>query len=137
MGLGSSQQVDMSGPVAQLVKELINSDTVVIFSKTYCPYCNMAKEVSLIQKFPFIFIMIGISCCMQASVSSSGIIRIDLNWRTNRLLSKRGNPRNLTQSLHFIQFSLLYYILYYFIAHSQQFCLNWTFNLKIYFIHTN
>ncbi|XP_063985763.1 uncharacterized protein LOC135166939 isoform X2 [Diachasmimorpha longicaudata] len=27
------------------VAQTINSDTVVIFSKTYCPYCKMAKEV--------------------------------------------------------------------------------------------
>ncbi|XP_066992462.1 uncharacterized protein [Anabrus simplex] len=35
----------MSGPQAQLVKEFIASDAVVIFSKSYCPYCKMAKEV--------------------------------------------------------------------------------------------
>ncbi|XP_012252844.2 glutaredoxin-C4-like isoform X2 [Athalia rosae] len=29
----------------EFVKELIGSDTVVIFSKTYCPYCTMAKQV--------------------------------------------------------------------------------------------
>ncbi|XP_034950201.1 glutaredoxin-C4-like isoform X2 [Chelonus insularis] len=29
----------------ETVDQLINSDTVVIFSKTYCPYCKMAKEV--------------------------------------------------------------------------------------------
>ncbi|XP_012230648.1 uncharacterized protein [Linepithema humile] len=28
-----------------LVNELIAKDSVVIFSKTYCPYCKMAKEV--------------------------------------------------------------------------------------------
>ncbi|XP_069705713.1 uncharacterized protein [Periplaneta americana] len=43
----------MNGPTAQLVKELINSDGVVIFSKSYCPYCKMAKEVfdNLKQKY--------------------------------------------------------------------------------------
>ena len=35
----------MSSPKAALVKELISSDNIVIFSKTYCPYCTMAKEV--------------------------------------------------------------------------------------------
>ncbi|XP_065165496.1 uncharacterized protein [Atheta coriaria] len=35
----------MASPKAIMVKDLINSDTVVIFSKTYCPYCKMAKEV--------------------------------------------------------------------------------------------
>lgn len=28
------------------VQEAIAKDKVVIFSKTYCPYCTMAKEVS-------------------------------------------------------------------------------------------
>ncbi|KAK7869645.1 hypothetical protein R5R35_010013 [Gryllus longicercus] len=45
MGLGASRAVNMSGTQAQLVKELISGDNVVIFSKTYCPYCTMAKEV--------------------------------------------------------------------------------------------
>ncbi|KAK4873750.1 hypothetical protein RN001_013110 [Aquatica leii] len=40
-----SKKVDMDSPKASMVKELISSDTVVIFSKTYCPYCTMAKEV--------------------------------------------------------------------------------------------
>ncbi|XP_055706626.1 uncharacterized protein LOC129803838 [Phlebotomus papatasi] len=45
MGIFSSKEpVDMSGPVAQFVRETIASDKVVIFSKTYCPYCSMAKE---------------------------------------------------------------------------------------------
>ncbi|KAH1025586.1 glutaredoxin-C4 isoform X2 [Dendroctonus ponderosae] len=35
----------MSSPKATEVKTLIASDKVVIFSKTYCPYCKMAKEV--------------------------------------------------------------------------------------------
>ena len=35
----------MSAPTAQMVKDLISSDMVVIFSKTYCPYCKVAKEV--------------------------------------------------------------------------------------------
>lgn len=41
----SAEVVDMSSAKAQEVKDLIKSDTVVIFSKTYCPYCKMAKEV--------------------------------------------------------------------------------------------
>lgn len=43
---------------AKFVSEAIAKDKVVIFSKTYCPYCTMAKEVSIwlmtvcvIQKF--------------------------------------------------------------------------------------
>lgn len=31
---------------SKFVKEAIAKDKVVIFSKTYCPYCTMAKEVS-------------------------------------------------------------------------------------------
>ncbi|KAF4516928.1 hypothetical protein B566_EDAN008017 [Ephemera danica] len=37
-------EVDMDGPVAAEVRNLITSDKVVIFSKTYCPYCDMAKK---------------------------------------------------------------------------------------------
>nr|XP_053628053.1 uncharacterized protein LOC128685507 [Cherax quadricarinatus]XP_053628054.1 uncharacterized protein LOC128685507 [Cherax quadricarinatus]XP_053628055.1 uncharacterized protein LOC128685507 [Cherax quadricarinatus] len=37
--------VDMKGPVAQMVTEIIKNNCVVIFSKTYCPYCKMAKKV--------------------------------------------------------------------------------------------
>ncbi|XP_012274163.1 glutaredoxin-C4-like isoform X2 [Orussus abietinus] len=29
----------------ELIDQLIASDTVVIFSKTHCPYCKMAKEI--------------------------------------------------------------------------------------------
>lgn len=36
---------EMSGPVAEFVKSTISGSKVVIFSKTYCPYCDMAKEV--------------------------------------------------------------------------------------------
>lgn len=37
--------VDMSGPEAKMVKEKIKTNCVMIFSKTYCPYCKMAKKV--------------------------------------------------------------------------------------------
>lgn len=49
MGLGASSQVlrsEMSGPTANYVKEIISKDMVVIFSKSHCPYCQLAKEVS-------------------------------------------------------------------------------------------
>lgn len=36
---------DMSGVSAQFVRETIAKNKVVIFSKSYCPYCTMAKEV--------------------------------------------------------------------------------------------
>lgn len=42
---GPTEPVDMNGELAQLVKKMISDDKVVIFSKTYCPYCKMAKEV--------------------------------------------------------------------------------------------
>lgn len=39
----------MSKPSAEmaqkLVDEKIRSNKVVVFSKTYCPYCKMAKDV--------------------------------------------------------------------------------------------
>ncbi|KAG0711752.1 Glutaredoxin-2, mitochondrial [Chionoecetes opilio] len=37
--------VDMKGPEALMVKEKVENNCVVIFSKTYCPYCKMAKKV--------------------------------------------------------------------------------------------
>lgn len=37
--------VDMSTKQAKFVENTIASNKVVIFSKTYCPYCTMAKEV--------------------------------------------------------------------------------------------
>ncbi|XP_039292918.1 glutaredoxin-C4 isoform X3 [Nilaparvata lugens] len=43
--MSSQAAVDMNGPIATYVKEAIAQDKVVIFSKTYCPYCKLAKEV--------------------------------------------------------------------------------------------
>lgn len=40
----SSQSCTMSSPAAKLVTEAINSHKVVVFSKTYCPYCVKAKR---------------------------------------------------------------------------------------------
>ncbi|KAI4455885.1 glutaredoxin 2 [Holotrichia oblita] len=47
MGIFSSSlgQKMPSPQTAQIVKDLIQSDVVVIFSKSYCPYCKLAKEV--------------------------------------------------------------------------------------------
>lgn len=44
MGLGASKV--MSPAAKQFVQDLIQKEKVVIFSKTYCPYCTMAKDVS-------------------------------------------------------------------------------------------
>lgn len=38
--------INMSSPQAQLVQNVLKEHKVVIFSKTYCPYCTMAKDVS-------------------------------------------------------------------------------------------
>lgn len=46
--LSTSNPVDMSGPVAAFVREAVAKDAVVIFSKSYCPYCTMAKKVKII-----------------------------------------------------------------------------------------
>ncbi|XP_046672813.1 glutaredoxin-C4-like isoform X1 [Homalodisca vitripennis] len=43
--IGASKAINMNSAAAEFVKATISSDTVVIFSKTYCPYCKMAKEV--------------------------------------------------------------------------------------------
>ncbi|XP_001353483.3 glutaredoxin-C4 [Drosophila pseudoobscura] len=39
-----SQTIDMSSKSAKFVENTIASHKVVIFSKTFCPYCKMAKE---------------------------------------------------------------------------------------------
>lgn len=43
----------MAGPPAQYVLDTIKKEKVVIFSKTYCPYCTMAKEQFKKLSFPF------------------------------------------------------------------------------------
>ncbi|XP_018332324.1 glutaredoxin-C3 [Agrilus planipennis] len=45
MGINSSRHPTMPSTKATEIKSLIQSNNVVIFSKTYCPYCKMAKEV--------------------------------------------------------------------------------------------
>ena len=45
MGAGESTMV--SAAVKQSVDQLIKTNKVMIFSKTYCPYCTMAKKVRL------------------------------------------------------------------------------------------
>ncbi|XP_057655671.1 uncharacterized protein LOC130893494 isoform X1 [Diorhabda carinulata] len=46
MGIFSTKMaVDLSSPKAQEVMAIIKKDKIVIFSKTYCPYCKMAKQV--------------------------------------------------------------------------------------------
>lgn len=48
-----NRRLSMSSNKAKAVKDLIDSDKVVIFSKTYCPYCKMAKEVNCSHNFNF------------------------------------------------------------------------------------
>uniref|UniRef100_A0A1B0FFZ8 Glutaredoxin-2, mitochondrial n=1 Tax=Glossina morsitans morsitans TaxID=37546 RepID=A0A1B0FFZ8_GLOMM len=36
--------VDMNSPQAEMVKSAVQNHKVVIFSKSYCPFCTMAKE---------------------------------------------------------------------------------------------
>ncbi|XP_072040569.1 uncharacterized protein [Amphiura filiformis] len=35
----------MAAPVRSLVKSLIDANKVMVFSKSYCPFCMMAKDV--------------------------------------------------------------------------------------------
>lgn len=53
MGLGSSSPEDMDQleETKQVVKRLIDSDEIVIFSKTTCPYCKSAKGVSFVFEY--------------------------------------------------------------------------------------
>jgi glutaredoxin 3 len=47
--LGASRSASSSAinPMAQqFIRDTIAKQKVVIFSKSYCPYCTMAKEVS-------------------------------------------------------------------------------------------
>ncbi|RXG54578.1 Glutaredoxin-C4 [Armadillidium vulgare] len=50
MGITSSSSasvkklVNMEGETAQFVQEKINNHKIMIFSKSYCPYCKTAKE---------------------------------------------------------------------------------------------
>ncbi|XP_071553371.1 uncharacterized protein [Temnothorax nylanderi] len=45
MGSVSSTKRSIMPATRDLVNELIAKDSIVIFSKTYCPYCTMAKKV--------------------------------------------------------------------------------------------
>lgn len=44
-GSSESGPVDMEGPDAQLVKDMIHDKTVIVFSKTFCPYCRKVKNL--------------------------------------------------------------------------------------------
>lgn len=54
-GIFSSASRPVSEMALKYVNEAIVSDKVVIFSKTYCPYCTMAKEVRAYKLFIIIF----------------------------------------------------------------------------------
>ncbi|XP_050228099.1 glutaredoxin-C3 [Mercurialis annua] len=48
-------EVNASNSASALVLNLINSQTIVIFSKSYCPYCLRAKRIfSELQKKPYV-----------------------------------------------------------------------------------
>ncbi|XP_075977133.1 uncharacterized protein LOC142977243 [Anticarsia gemmatalis] len=41
----TSKMASPAVDVQQFIKDAISKDKVVIFSKSYCPYCDMAKKV--------------------------------------------------------------------------------------------
>ncbi|CAK1555626.1 unnamed protein product [Leptosia nina] len=43
----------MAAEIQQFIKEAVAQDKVVIFSKSYCPYCTLAKDVFSKVKQPF------------------------------------------------------------------------------------
>jgi len=47
MGVGKSKVQDPSGGPKEYVMEEIKSHKVVIFSKSYCPYCTKTKDLFL------------------------------------------------------------------------------------------
>lgn len=42
-----------SADIQKFIKEAISQDKVVVFSKSYCPYCVLAKDVSVIYLIGF------------------------------------------------------------------------------------
>lgn len=49
MGVRSSKILSnptMAAEIQQFIKNAIAQDKVVVFSKSYCPYCTLAKDVS-------------------------------------------------------------------------------------------
>lgn len=41
-----STKMASSPEIQKFIKEAVSQEKVVVFSKSYCPYCNMAKEAS-------------------------------------------------------------------------------------------
>ena len=42
-----------SPEIQQFIKEAVSQEKVVVFSKSYCPYCKLAKEVSVVFRLLF------------------------------------------------------------------------------------
>ena len=78
MGLGSSspEDMDQSEEMKQVVKKLIDSDEIVIFSKTTCPYCKSAKEVRVM-----------FECALRVEVNYLYILLLDVVWMHLGVLS--------------------------------------------------
>merc|ERR1711971_389536 len=47
MGVGTSKMQDPSGATKEYVMKEVKANKVVIFSKTYCPYCTKTKNLFL------------------------------------------------------------------------------------------
>lgn len=45
-----ASELSMAGPVATFVRATIADNKVVIFSKTYCSYSDLAKKVSVFKR---------------------------------------------------------------------------------------
>lgn len=45
MGSAGTKPMNTNSPVFLFIQELIRQNCIVIFSKSFCPYCKMAKEV--------------------------------------------------------------------------------------------
>lgn len=43
--MGGTGSVDMNCREANFVKSTVETNPVVVFSKTYCPYCRTAKSI--------------------------------------------------------------------------------------------
>lgn len=72
MGLLFSSTNSASSAMAKsFVSETIASDKVVIFSKSYCPYCTMAKEVNI-----FDFIVINLRLLYESFCTPTAIQKV-------------------------------------------------------------
>ncbi|XP_015583537.1 glutaredoxin-C3 isoform X2 [Ricinus communis] len=87
--------VNASNSASAFVQNLINSQTIVIFSKSYCPYCLRAKRIfNELHEQPYV-----VELDLRDDGAQIQYVLLDLFGRRtvpqiSKLLSKVGNCRN-------------------------------------------